>query len=105
MTLIHLIVIAVLQGITEFLPISSSGHLALAPKLMYWPDQGLQIDVAVHVGTLGAVITYLWRDVSLMMISLTRLSMWRRDPGIRLIMMLVIATAPCLLYTSPSPRD
>ena len=97
MALVHLIVIAVLQGITEFLPISSSGHLALAPKLVCWPDQGLLIDVAVHIGTLGAVITYLWRDVWLMMTSLTRFGMWCRDPGIRLIMLLVIATAPVIV--------
>ena len=97
MTLVHLIVIAVVQGITEFLPISSSGHLALVPKLLCWPDQGLLIDVSVHVGTLGAVITYLRRDVWLMMIALTRLGLWRRDPGVRLVMMLTIATVPVIV--------
>jgi len=50
--------LAVLQGLTEFLPISSSGHLALLPRLAGWPDQGLAFDVAVHVGTLLAVLVY-----------------------------------------------
>ena len=48
MTLVHLIVIAALQGITEFLPISSSGHLILVSEWFGWPDQGLAFDVAVH---------------------------------------------------------
>lgn len=62
MTLLHVLIIALVQGITEFLPISSSGHLILVPTLMGWPDQGLLIDVAAHVGTLAAVLVYFWRD-------------------------------------------
>ena len=63
MDILHLAVLAIVQGITEFLPISSSGHLVLVPLFMDVPDQGLLVDVAVHVGTLGAVLLYLWRDV------------------------------------------
>jgi len=63
MELIHIIVLALLQGLTEFLPISSSGHLILVPRLLGWADQGLAFDVAVHVGTLGAVIWYFRRDI------------------------------------------
>ena len=55
--------LAILQGITEFLPISSSGHLILMPALMGWKDQGLVFDVAVHVGTLIAVVIYFWSDL------------------------------------------
>ena len=55
MTLVQLAVIALIQGLTEFLPISSSGHLILIPSVTGWQDQGLVIDVAVHVGTLGAI--------------------------------------------------
>jgi undecaprenyl-diphosphatase len=55
--------LAVLQGFTEFLPISSSGHLVLAPRVMGWPDQGLAFDVAVHLGTLIAVVTYFRHDL------------------------------------------
>jgi len=65
--LLQLAVLALVQGITEFLPISSSAHLILVPALTDWPDQGLVIDVAVHVGTLFAVVVYfagdLWRIV------------------------------------------
>jgi undecaprenyl-diphosphatase len=55
--------LAFIQGLTEFLPISSSGHLILLPQLLGWPDQGLAFDVAVHLGTLLAVTTYFRRDV------------------------------------------
>ena len=55
--------LAVLQGLTEFLPVSSSGHLVLLPQLAGWPDQGLGFDVAVHVGTLLAVLLYFRVDV------------------------------------------
>jgi len=63
MTLFQQLLIAVVQGITEFLPISSSGHLILIPYLTDLPDQGPMIDVAVHVGSLLAIIIYFWRDV------------------------------------------
>lgn len=55
---IHAIVLAIVQGLSEFLPISSSGHLILVPHFLGWPDQGLAFDVAVHVGTLAAVLGY-----------------------------------------------
>ncbi|MDH4260384.1 MAG: undecaprenyl-diphosphate phosphatase [Gammaproteobacteria bacterium] len=55
---VHAIVLAIVQGLSEFLPISSSGHLILAPNLLGWSDQGLAFDVAVHVGTLAAVVGY-----------------------------------------------
>ncbi len=57
------IVLAVVQGLTEFLPISSSGHLLLPSLMLGWPDQGLAFDVAVHVGTLGAVLMYYREDL------------------------------------------
>ena len=59
--------LAVLQGFTEFLPVSSSGHLILLPRLLGWPDQGLAFDVAVHVGTLLAVLVYFRRDIGLIL--------------------------------------
>ena len=65
MSLFTLFLLALIQGVTEFLPISSSGHLILLPNLLGTEDQGQAIDVAVHVGTLGAVILYFWRDVAI----------------------------------------
>lgn len=58
MDITHAIWLALLQGLTEFLPISSSAHLILLPRLLGWADQGLAFDVAVHVGTLSAVLLY-----------------------------------------------
>jgi len=95
-TLIQIIVLAVIQGITEFLPISSSGHLALTPVLLHWPDQGLLIDVAVHVGTLGAVILYLWRDVWAILQGLVRLAVGRVDDGARLAGLVLLASIPVI---------
>ncbi|NQX89754.1 MAG: undecaprenyl-diphosphate phosphatase [Halioglobus sp.] len=60
------IVLAVVQGLTEFLPISSSAHLIIPRLLLGWPDQGLAFDVAVHVGTLSAVLMYYREDVTRM---------------------------------------
>ncbi len=57
------VVLALVQGITEFLPISSSAHLILVPELLGWEDQGLAFDVAVHVGTLLAVVAFLKKEV------------------------------------------
>ncbi len=58
MDILHAVYLALLQGFTEFLPISSSGHLILLPKLVGWADQGLAFDVAVHLGSLIAVVSY-----------------------------------------------
>lgn len=70
MTLLHLFILSVVQGITEFLPISSSAHLILVPYVLDMPDQGLMIDVGAHLGTLAAVMLYfhqrllqMWRGV------------------------------------------
>ncbi len=62
MDFFQVFILSIIQGITEFLPISSSGHLILLPELTDWPDQGLLMDVSVHVGTLLAVLLYFWRD-------------------------------------------
>lgn len=63
MDIIQAIALAVLQGLTEFLPISSSAHLILLPVLVGWEDQGLAFDVAVHVGTLTAVVAFYRKDL------------------------------------------
>lgn len=97
MPILHLVILAVVQGITEFLPISSSGHLVLVPELLGWPDQGLIIDVAVHVGTLFAVLAYLYRDVGAMLGGIGRFLRGRSDPGARLFILLVLGTIPVVL--------
>ena len=63
MSILQIVVLAIIQGITEFLPISSSAHLVLPSALLGWQDQGLAFDVAVHVGTLVAVIIYFSKDI------------------------------------------
>ncbi len=63
MDIIHIITLALIQGLTEFLPISSSGHLLLPSGILGWPDQGLAFDIAVHMGTLLAVIFYFRQDI------------------------------------------
>ncbi|HHH43815.1 MAG TPA: undecaprenyl-diphosphate phosphatase [Gammaproteobacteria bacterium] len=73
----HALILALLQGLTEFLPISSSAHLILVPMLSDWPDQGLAFDVAVHFGTLTAVVLYFRVELAGM------LSSWFRSLGTR----------------------
>jgi len=98
MPLLQLILVAMIQGITEFLPVSSSGHLILLPALTDFQDQGQLIDVAVHVGTLGAVVLYFWQDVKLGLGGLPRLLTGRTDTqGARLALGLIIATIPVVL--------
>ena len=63
MTLIQIIVLSLIQGLTEFLPVSSSAHLILGSKVFDWPDQGLVFDVATHLGTLLAVVVYFRHDL------------------------------------------
>jgi len=77
-------VLGVVQGATEFLPVSSSGHLVLAPRLLGWPDQGLAFDAAIHVGTLAALVLYFRADL------------WRMARGMdrRLALLLMAATVP-----------
>ncbi|MDO9527176.1 MAG: undecaprenyl-diphosphate phosphatase [Gemmobacter sp.] len=98
MPLLQLILVAALQGLTEFLPVSSSAHLILLPKLSGMADQGLAIDVAVHVGTLVAVTIYFWREVSMGLAGIPRMLTGRIDtPGARLAFLLLIATVPVIL--------
>ncbi len=63
MTLIQIIVLSLIQGLTEFLPVSSSAHLILGSRVFSWPDQGLVFDVATHLGTLLAVLVYFRKDL------------------------------------------
>ena len=98
MTTFQLLLIALIQGITEFLPVSSSGHLILLPSLSGMEDQGQVIDVAAHLGTLGAVILYFWADVKLALVGLTRLAQRKIDTqGAFLALCLIVATVPVII--------
>ena len=98
MPLFQLFLIAVIQGLTEFLPVSSSGHLILLPGLTGMTDQGQLIDVAVHVGTLGAVVLYFWSDVKIALIGTGRMLTGRIDTrGSFLALCLLIATLPVIV--------
>ncbi|RME63528.1 MAG: undecaprenyl-diphosphate phosphatase, partial [Alphaproteobacteria bacterium] len=97
MDIVQLLIIALIQGITEFLPISSSGHLILIPYLTGWPDQGLAIDVAVHVGTLAAILVYFRRDVRrLAMGGLALVGIGDAHAEKRLLLLLAIGTIPAV---------
>lgn len=97
MPVLHIVVLALIQGVTEFLPVSSSGHLALVPMLTDWSDQGLTIDVAVHVGTLGAVILYFWRDAWGMTKGMLMVFGGRVDAHAKLAGLLLLATIPVVV--------
>ncbi len=105
MTALHLFVLAIVQGITEFLPISSSGHLILVPVLTGWPDQGLAMDGAVHVGTLAAVLLYFRDDTKgLFLAALGAIGVMPARRAVadtiygKLFWALVIATIPAVIF-------
>ncbi|KEA65514.1 Undecaprenyl-diphosphatase [Marinobacterium lacunae] len=95
---IHIVLLALIQGLTEFLPISSSAHLILPSQLLGWPDQGLAFDVGVHVGTLVAVVYYFRAEVWRM----TRASLaalgGQSSPEGRLGWLVILATLPALAF-------
>ena len=95
MTWIQTVVLAIVQGLTEFLPVSSSGHLVLVPTLFGWKDQGLTFDVAVHFGSLLAVAVYFRNDLRALISGGARLLGGKADsPESRMAMYLVIGTVP-----------
>ena len=98
MTLLQLFILAVVQGITEFLPISSSAHLVLLHELGGPTGDALALDVAVHLGSIGAVVIYFWADVRAALAGLGHLARGERDRyESRLAFGLIIATIPAVL--------
>lgn len=99
MPLYILLLVSIIQGLTEFLPVSSSGHLILLPSLTGMQDQGQFIDVAVHVGTLGAVVAYFRTDVRDALIGTARMLRGRLDSTeARLAFNLLLTTIPLILF-------
>ena len=95
---LQIITLALLQGITEFLPISSSAHLILPAQLTDWPDQGLAFDVAVHVGTLLAVCAYFRATLAeYVQDSVVYLTQRRYLPGLDEMLKLGVATVPIVI--------
>ena len=94
----QIIVLAVVQGITEFLPISSSGHLILIPFLTGWPDQGQFTDVMSHLGTLLAVLIYFWRDVWQLIFGTLCLFRGKITDQGRLALYILAGTIPAVLF-------
>lgn len=94
---IQIIVLALIQGLTEFLPVSSSAHLVLPMDLLGWPEQGVAFDVSLHIGTLTAVLWYFRHELMLMTRETAAMAVGRR-PGEHgaMALYLVIATLPLL---------
>lgn len=91
MTMLQLVVLAIVQGITEFLPISSEGHLIITSQVLGWPDQGLALDLATNAGTLAAVIVFFRRDLIALLVGLGERGSQSTRP---LVGMLIVATIP-----------
>lgn len=85
MTYLQGVVLGVVQGLTEFLPVSSSGHLILVPHVLGWPDQGLAVDAALHLGTLAALLAYFRRELAALVTG---------ELPRRLVALVVVATVP-----------
>ena len=96
MTLAHLLLVSVIQGITEFLPVSSSAHLALIPSATGWVDQGLNIDIAAHIGSLGAVILYLRQDLVRLVKGASKAFTMETNQDSKLLLILLVASAPAI---------
>ncbi len=109
MDITQVFVLAVVQGLTEFLPVSSSAHLVLFPAFLGWADQGLAFDVAVHVGTLAAVLAYFREDIARIVVDFA-VSVHRGEPvgDSRLAWGVIFATIPVglagLLVSSLDPQ-
>lgn len=93
----QIIVLALIQGITEFLPISSSGHLILVPFFTGWADQGVLTDMVTNVGSLAAVILYFWRDVIAMIHGLFDAARRKMTPDSLLMGHVALGTIPIIL--------
>ncbi|MDD4557253.1 MAG: undecaprenyl-diphosphate phosphatase [Alphaproteobacteria bacterium] len=98
MTTLNIILIAILQGITEFLPVSSSGHLILFSKFTSFPDQGIAMDIAVHVGSILAVMIYFSEEIYKMFIGLIKNYCLPnfKNMGNKLFYLICIATIPAV---------
>lgn len=94
----QIIILALIQGLTEFLPISSSAHLILPSQLLQWPDQGLAFDLALHVGTLLAVLLYLRKEIIAMIMGcFSSVRTGKINADSRLALLVILATLPAVV--------
>ena len=93
----QILILAIVQGLTEFLPVSSSGHLNLLHLLTDYPDEGVAVDVAIHVGSLLAVVVYFWRDMFFLFGGARDVLTNRRTPARRIILLLALASVPLVV--------
>jgi len=93
----QLLLLALIQGLTEFLPISSSAHLILLPQLTNFEDQGVLMDVAVHVGSLGAVVSYFRKDIGALFSAVPDFFRRKTSDNVRLLDLLVIRSIPAVI--------
>jgi undecaprenyl-diphosphatase len=99
MDIVQAVILGIVQGATEFIPVSSSGHLVLVPWLLGWQSAGLIFDTVVHWGTLVAVLVYFWRDWwNLITAWLRGLLHWDwRDPDARLMWLILVGSVPAAI--------
>lgn len=103
MSTVDIFILSFIQGLTEFLPISSSGHLILLPKLLGWQDQGLELDVAVHIGTLCSVLIYFRQQIWQMIVDscsyiFSGLSRKKYTPNVHISLLVIIGTIPAVIF-------
>tara|TARA_R100000365_G_C2742072_1_gene70690 strand:- start:1139 stop:1948 length:810 start_codon:yes stop_codon:yes gene_type:complete len=96
-TFLHLAVLSLVQGVTEFLPISSSAHLIILPGLFGWRDQGLLIDVAMHIGTLVAVVGYFWDETKRLMMGSVDILLRRASTNRHMALTVLVGTLPVIV--------
>src|SRR6187431_1526523 len=100
MSWIEIIVLAIVQGLTEFIPISSTAHLKIVPALVGWPDPGAAFTAVLQIGTLAAVLWYFWRDVVRIlraMIADLRQRRWPTSHDSQMGWMIAIGTLPIVV--------
>ncbi len=91
------VVLGVVQGLTEFLPVSSSGHLILVPQLFHWPDQGLAFDTILHLGTLVALLWFFRADIGSLLRGIVSKESLKRTESRRICAQIIIASLPALV--------
>ena len=94
---LQLIILGFIQGITEFLPVSSSAHLILISEFFNWKDQGISHDIAVHIGTLGAVLFYLRKDIFSILVDIKLFFTHQKSKQEFLYAKIVISTLPAII--------